>query len=209
MRRHGEVGLRGFVLLFSWLAVQACAPPSDQPGDVARVQSAVTAPASVLTQHNDLARTGANTNETILTTSNVKAGTFGFLTNLPVTGQVYAQPLYVPAAIGGKNVLIVATEQSNIYAFNADPPYTQLWTRTFEPPWSSTACGNTQPFIGVSSTPVIDPATSTIYVATKTNQNNVFKYLLHVLDLTTGADKVTPVDMSKNAAGGAVSVTGT
>src|SRR3954468_17348336 len=103
MRRYGEVGSRGVVVLLSLLAAPTCVPQGDPPADVARVQSAVTTTASVLTQHNDLARTGANTNEIILTTSNVKTGTFGFLANLPVTGQVYAQPLYVPAAIGGKN----------------------------------------------------------------------------------------------------------
>ena len=78
---------------------------------------------SVLTQHNDIGRTGQNINETILTTSNVNSTQFGKLFTLKVDGQVYAQPLYVPQlTINGAthNVLIVATEADSVYAFDAD-----------------------------------------------------------------------------------------
>ena len=77
----------------------------------------------VLTQHNDNARTGQNTTETILTPSNVNSTQFGRIFTLPVTGQVYAQPLYVPnVTIAGiaHNLLIVATEGDLLYAFDAD-----------------------------------------------------------------------------------------
>ena len=71
----------------------------------------------VLTQHNDIGRTGQNISETKLTPSNVNSTQFGKLFSLPVTGQVYAQPLYVPnLTINGAshNVLIVATEGDNV-----------------------------------------------------------------------------------------------
>ncbi len=189
-----------------------CVPGgTDDSGGSTRRSAALGGFAGVLTQHNDLARTGANLNETILNVSNVKAGKFGKLKALKVAGQVYAQPLYMPAAISGLNVVFLATERNNVYAYNADSPYELLWSRTdFELPWASTACGNTQPFLGISSTPVIDPTSNTLYVTSKTNQGGVFKYMLHALDLTTGKDRTgSPIDMSLDANKKPVSVPGT
>ena len=72
---------------------------------------------SVLTQHNDNSRTGQNLQETILNTSTVNVHNFGKLFSLPVDGNIYVQPLYVPnLTIGGttRNVVYVATAQNSV-----------------------------------------------------------------------------------------------
>src|SRR5271169_2795068 len=51
---------------------------------------------SVLTQHYDNARTGQNTQETVLTPANVNPTQFGLLFTHSLDGQMTAQPLYVP-----------------------------------------------------------------------------------------------------------------
>src|ERR1700719_4042282 len=96
--------------------------------------STIVAPAfgqtSVLTQHNDNARTGQNTSETVLNTSNVNMSQFGKLFAMPSDGQVYAQPLYVPGVSingGVHNVVIIATENDSVYAYDADSGGAPLW----------------------------------------------------------------------------------
>lgn len=80
-------------------------------------------PVDVLTYHNDNARTGQNLNETILTTDNVDAETFGKIGIMPVPSNVDAEPLYVSGlTINGvtHNVVFVASESDVVYAFDAD-----------------------------------------------------------------------------------------
>jgi hypothetical protein len=197
-----------WVIVLVWTAacVQQSEPDSTEP-----VHGQLTGFTGVLTQHNDLARTGANLNEVLLTTSNVARGSFGKVAALAVDGQIYGQPLYVPAAIGGANVVFVATENNKVYAYHADSPWEKIWERDLEAPWNpvSPTCGNSVKPYGINSTPVIDPAASTIYVVVRTATAGVPQHLLHALNLTTGAEKLAgPLDMGKTAAGAQLSVPG-
>jgi hypothetical protein len=166
----------------------------------------------VLTQHNDVARTGANTKETILTTTNVKPAAFGKLFSRAVDGQVYAQPLYV-GGLDGRNVIFVATEHNSVYAFDADDPSASspIWTKNLGPsvPSRDTRCGLLAPEIGITSTPVIDVPSKTIWVSAKTKEGSAYVHRLHALDLSTGREKPnSPVEMTASVRGDAPEAVG-
>jgi hypothetical protein len=162
---------------------------------------------AVLTYHNDVARTGQNLNETTLTTGNVNSSTFGLLGTIPVDGLVDAEPLYVGGMTisgGTHNVLFVATENDSVYAFDADT-FTLLWhnallSGTGESPSGDHGCGQVEPTIGITSTPVIDPTAGphgTIFVVAMSISGGTYHQRLHALDLTTGNEQAnSPVLIS-------------
>ena len=183
---------------------------------------------SVLTQHNDLGRTGQNLNETTLNTSNVNVSSFGKLFWRTVDGYIYAQPLYVPAlSIQGKtrNVVYVGTQHNSVYAFDADDPaqVLPLWRVNLGTPVPSqdicVITGNTSdcpfldinPEIGITSTPVIDSSAGIIYVVAKTKNLNdsSYHFFLHALDLKTGAERLGgPAEIVGQVVGGGVGSSG-
>ena len=160
---------------------------------------------NVTTQHNDTMRTGQNLSETVLTPSDVNVDGFGKLFSHFVSGQVYAQPLYLSNVSipnqGTHNVIYVATEEDQIYAFDADSNQGSdakaLWERSFTNPArgitpvpsSDEGCGDLTPWIGITGTPVIDPTTNTMYVVVSTKENGAYYQRLHALDVTTGQEK--------------------
>jgi len=174
---------------------------------------ASSAQTPVLTQHNNNARTGAYTAETVLTPANVNQTSFGKLFSYPVDGRIYAQPLYVPnVSIIGKgthNVVFIATEHDSVYAFDADSNggsnSAPLWKITLLDSAHGAASGATTvpngdistadlvPEIGITGTPVIDGSTGTLYVVGKTKEGSVgnpaYFQRLHALDIGTGAEK--------------------
>jgi len=161
----------------------------------------------VTTSQYDNARTGATLHEKILTPENVNAKQFGKLGAYKVDGAVYAQPLFLPSVeIRGKgthDVLFVATEHDSVYAFDAnrpgDPP---LWHASFLDKARGVRtlsedmvdCPFIRPEVGITSTPVIDIKTGTLYVlartmiAHKVGNDEYFQHL-HALAITTGVEK--------------------
>ena len=151
---------------------------------------------SVLTAQYDNSRSAANLNETVLNTSNVNVNQFGMLYTRSVDGLLYAQPLYVPnVAIPGlavHNIVYVATLHNSVYAFDADNPSeaAPLWQVNLGASWSPCCVMNfLTPEMGIVSTPVIDPTTSTLYVVTAVVENGSDLHQLHALDITTGQEK--------------------
>lgn len=155
---------------------------------------------AVTTYHNNIRRTGANVEEVILNTSNVRPGTFGKLFERNVDGSIDAQPLYVPnLAIPGQgthNVIYVATEHNSVYAFDADVPSANVpfWHTILGTPFQNT------PFeVGIMATPVIDVGSKTLYVVSKAPD---VAFWLHALDLTTGTEKLNdPVKIQASVSG--------
>ncbi len=199
--KHSFLILSCVLLVF--LAACGGVPSSLNPPPQPTPQPIVAPTIAVLTYHNDVARTGLNPNETALSPANVNVGHFGRLFSFPVDGYVQAQPLYVQnVTIPGKgkfNVLYVVTSHDTVFAFDADGKTKDpLWKVSFISPGAginsvpNTALnGNTTlKETGITSTPVIDASTGTMYLTAETLENGNFVHKLHALDITTGAEKL-------------------
>jgi len=152
---------------------------------------------SVLTQHNDLARTGANLQETVLTPRNVNAKQFGMLFKRVLDDQVYGQPLYVAdVRIGGgtHDVVYLTTVNNSVYAFDANDAATStpIWHVNFGTPANlydaKFGCFDMNGNMGIVGTPVIDRESGILYVVALTKVGGGFIQRLHALDIATGAD---------------------
>jgi outer membrane protein assembly factor BamB len=100
-------------------------------------------------------------------------------TTAGLDGAVYAEPLYV----GGH--VLVATENNTIYAIDASSGGPLWQTHLAEPAQaSSLPCGNIRPNVGITGTPVADPAANMLYAAAMVQPAN---YELYALDLGSGS----------------------
>lgn len=185
---------------------------------------------AVLTGRGDLSRLGLDDDEPALSPTAVASGQFGRRIAYAVDGKIYAQPLYVPGlTIDGAvhNVVIVATENDTVYAFDANAtanastttssgsasPPAPLWkvslltpgARTFQAATDRVAknrlCDSIAPEVGITSTPVIDWSTKTIYVMALDVEHGVMTYRLHALDLATGLQKQPSTTISASVSG--------
>jgi hypothetical protein len=160
----------------------------------------------VPTWHNDMARTGLNASETVLTPAKVSAK-FGKYLIEPTDGAVDAQPLYLAGVtINARthNVLYLVTENDVVYAWDASNG-TQLWKASALGPDETAAdnqgCSELPSQVGITSTPVIDrnfaPDGAIFLVAKSKDSSGTYHQRLHALDLTTGEElSGGPVDIS-------------
>ncbi len=178
--------------------------------------------ASALTYHYDNTRQGQNTNELFLTLSNVNTNGFGKLFTYSLDGYMYSEPVYIPNVIvngQAHNVVFAATENNSVYAFDADSNAGAngglLWQTNLG--IAEISINNygvryhhnvLNPLIGITSTPVIDPVSGTIFVDTFTgpiaNTNSGY-HVLHALNITNGTEQpYSPVLVTASVPGAGV-----
>ncbi|MFF0473756.1 choice-of-anchor D domain-containing protein [Streptomyces sp. NPDC004284] len=136
--------------------------------------------------HDDL-RTGWDPDEPGLAPEQVSGSDFGLRFSAAVDGQVYAQPLVV-----GRTV-VAATENNKVYGIDAATGAIG-WTKSLGAPWPASAigCGDLVPNIGVTSTPVYDPASNAVYLTAKVDDGPDVRHpgwYVHALDPATGAER--------------------
>jgi len=118
-----------------------------------------------------------------------------------ISGNVYAQPLYVEGGPNGP-MIIAVTESNNVYALNATTG-TVIWQRNvgIPVPLSRLGCGNIDP-VGITSTPVVDLASRALFLDAFTTPDGGItkKHLIFSLNVDTGATNPGwPVDINTAA----------
>ncbi len=152
---------------------------------------------NVIQEHNNLSRDGL-----YIDAAFTPAAAAGLTRDLnfdgTISGNVYAQPLYIEGGPSGP-MIIAVTESNNVYALNATTG-TVIWQRTdLGPPVTSgLPCGNINP-VGITGTPVVDLGSRSLFFdalidgATK-------KHFIYSLNVDTGAtNSGWPVDVNATA----------
>lgn len=173
------------------LAVAGCssgsgrssAPPTTEQAPASTTGSTVARPAppaaaSWSTYQNGNARLGDATGTALPTPLHV-------LWKAPLDGRaVYGQPLYVDGRV------VVATEGDDVYALDGRTG-SVAWKVSIGDPLvdvtSQTGCGDIDP-LGITSTPVVDPATGIVYAVgeTSTGGSAPVHHVLVGVDLASG-----------------------
>ena len=132
-------------------------------------------------------RTGWDPNEAGLGPAAVSAPDFGQLFATQLNGQIFAQPIVVAGTV------IAATENDWIYGLN---PATGsiTWSRNVGATWPASVlgCGDLTPNIGITATPVYDPATNSVFFTSKVNDGIDAQHphwYMHSVDPATGVER--------------------
>lgn len=159
----------------------------------------------VLTERYDNGRTGA-----VVEPINPKTFQQGWhkIGELPVAGRIYAQPLFVHGLQIGpsgppRNVVFIATEQNNVYAFDADS-LAPIWFRSLgrndQTRMGSAGCDDISPEgIGIEATPAIDRNAQRIFVSYRVNEKgspDTAHQEVVALDLRVGITVAGPIEVT-------------
>jgi hypothetical protein len=149
---------------------------------------------NVTTRNNHETRDGFFIQPTL---TKMKAATMaldaGFAANF--TGAMWASPLYLENGPGGKGAFFAVTLGDMVYALD-ETSGAVLWMHSIgtAPNTGFAGCGNTT---GITSTPVIDVASRTIYVAGVVNGTGGVAHQVHALSVDDGTEKQGwPVDVA-------------
>ncbi|QSA95972.1 hypothetical protein [Methylococcus sp. EFPC2] len=165
------------------------------------VSSGQSRAVSITQRAGDNFRTAANNHEFLLDKQNVTAKKFGLLRTYDFDAKVETQPLVVENGAGSDDLVIVTTMQNEVIGINGRTnatvykvklgPAADTSGRDDMDMWGHT------PTWGISATPIIDPASNTLFVAAwvlKTPGDNRFRdYYVHVLNPLNGTPKAAPV----------------
>jgi len=157
----------------------------------------ITAQVNVTQEHNHLSRDGLYIDSafTRSAAANVRRD-LNF--NGTISGNVYAQPLYIEGGPSGRARVIVVTESNNIYALDAVTG-TVIWQRNVGPPVTSgLPCGNISP-LGITGTPVVHlPSRSLFFDAMIDGPTK--RHFIYSVNVDTGATNAGwPVDVNATA----------
>jgi PQQ enzyme repeat len=117
--------------------------------------------------------------------------------NGTISGNVYAQPLYIENAPSRRAMVIVVTESNNVYALDGSTG-SIIWQRNVGTPIASgLPCGNINP-LGITGTPVVDLASRSLFFDAETTPSpGTFKHMIYSLNVDTGAiNPGWPVDVN-------------
>src|SRR2546429_5842289 len=119
--------------------------------------------------------------------------------NGTISGNVYAQPLYIEGVPSGP-MIIAVTESNNVYALDATTG-TVIWQRTDigpSVPSSSLPCSNIDP-VGITGTPVVDLVSRRLFFDALIDGATI-KHFIYSLNVDTGQTTPGwPVDVSATA----------
>src|SRR6266699_6415472 len=152
---------------------------------------------NVTQEHNNVSRDGVYV-DAAFTPSAAANLTRDLNFNGTISGNVYAQPLYIEGGPNGP-VMIAVTESNNVYALNATTG-TVIWQRNVGTPvpLSHLGCGNIDP-VGITSTPVVDLGSRALFLDAFTTPDGgaTKKHLIFSLNVDTGAvNPGWPVDVN-------------
>src|SRR5213593_1630493 len=152
-----------------------------------------SAQVNVTQEHNNLSRDGVYVDAGF--TPSAAAGLTRDLTfDGTISGNVYAQPLYIEGGPNGP-MIIAVTESNNVYALDAATGL-PIWSRTdIGPPVPTTPCGGFNP-TGITGTPVVDLTSRRLFFDALINGSPT-KHFIYSLNVDTGATTLGwPVDLN-------------